>query len=121
MMTFSRLLAVASLLVASTAAARTLYVGSGLGTITAYDFDESSAPLKQLFQTSDSSPSPSWQSIFGGYLYSVSETSGTTDGVIMAYKIESDKKLTKKGSAKSLAGPVSIAVAKEGKLLVSAA
>lgn len=120
-MTFSRLLTAASLLTASMVSARTLYVGSGQGSITVYNFDESNAPLKQIFQTTDSSPNPSWQTIAGSYLFSVSETSANTEGVITAYKIESDKKLTKKGSAKSLSGPVSIAVGKEGKLLVSAA
>ncbi|RPA89955.1 putative isomerase YbhE [Choiromyces venosus 120613-1] len=104
-------------------AARTLFVGSGKGTIKSYEFDETATDkvfIKEIFSTSDSSPAPTWQTIFGNLLYSVSETEGT-EGVVTAYQIGSDKKLIKKGSAKGLAGPVSIAVGKGGKLVVSAA
>ena len=76
--------------------------------------------IKELGSTSESAPAPTWQTIFGNLLYSVSETNATTDGVITAYQIGPDKKLIKKGSAKGVAGPVSIAVGKGGKLVVSA-
>ncbi|PUU72390.1 Lactonase, 7-bladed beta-propeller-domain-containing protein [Tuber borchii] len=88
-------------------AARTLIVGSGAGTITTYEFDEtanSQGLIKELGATSGSAPAPTWQTIFGNLLYSIG----------------SDKKLIKKGSAKGVAAPVSIAVGKGGKLVVSA-
>ncbi|KAG0134852.1 Lactonase, 7-bladed beta-propeller-domain-containing protein [Tuber indicum] len=112
------------LLMASTAsAARTLFVGSAKGTIKTYEFDETANyqySIKELASTSESSPAPTWQTIFGNLLYSVSETEATADGVVTAYQIGSDKKLIKKGSARGIAGPVSITVCKGGKLAITA-
>jgi len=113
-----------TLLMATTAsAARTLIVGSAKGTIKTYEFDErANGPgfIKELGSTSESAPAPTWQTIFGNLLYSVSETNASTDGVITAYQIGSDKKLIKKGSAKGVGGLVSIVVGKGGKLVTSA-
>jgi 6-phosphogluconolactonase (cycloisomerase 2 family) len=118
-MTFRNL--AASLLMASTAVARTLFLGSSEGSITAYNFDESSNQLTELFRTWESAPAPTWQTIYGNILYSVSETSTQMKGVVTAYKIEEDRRLTKKEGAEGLSGPVSIAVANEGMLLIVAA
>ncbi|PWW76193.1 putative isomerase YbhE [Tuber magnatum] len=113
-----------TLLMATTAsAARTLFVGSGKGTIKSYEFDETANAqglVKELASTSESSPAPTWQTIFGDLLYSVSESGVPAEGVVTAYQIGSNRKLIKKGSAKGVAGPVSIAVGKDGKLVISA-
>ena len=117
------ILRITLLMAATASAARTLIVGSAKGTIKSYEFDESAnGPgfIKELGSTSESAPAPTWQTIFGDLLYSVSETNATTEGVITAYQIGADKKLIKKGSAKGVAGPVSIAVGKGGRFVASA-
>ncbi|CUS12916.1 unnamed protein product [Tuber aestivum] len=113
-----------ALLMATTASAgRTLFVGSGKGTIKSYEFDETANAqglMKELASTAESSPAATWQTIFGDLLYSVSETSVPVDGVVTAYQIGPDKKLIKKGSAKGTPSPVSLGVGKGGKLVISA-
>jgi len=123
-MTFStlRILTASLLFHASMAsAARTLFVGNsqsfGQGSITAYSFDESSKSLQELSRSFESDPSPTWQTIYGSILYSVSETN---NGKITAYRIGSRKNLSKISSANAQNGPVSIAVAKGGSLLITA-
>jgi len=122
-MSLRSILRITFLLATTASATRTLIVGSAKGTIKTYEFDERAGTrglIKELWSTSESAPAPTWQTIFGNLLYSVREANPPTDGVITAYQIGSDKKLIKKGSAKGVASPVSIAVGKGGKLVVSA-
>lgn len=109
----------AILFASSTAMAncKTLYVGSNNGQIFSYSITGSI--LKQVSVTNDSYPAPSWQTISGDYLYSVSETSGNDPGTITAYRI-SDGIFSKVSSTAGLPGPVNIAVANGGTMLISA-
>lgn len=97
--------------------AATLIVGSNDGPIVSYSLNGNT--LSQISSNSDSTAA-SWQTITPNFIYSVSETGGTDPGTITAYTI-SNGVLKKVGSDKGLPGPVSIAVADGGSMLVSAA
>lgn len=98
--------------------AKTLYVGSGAGQIHSYSV--ANGAFTKISSTNDSFPAPTWQTIYGDYLYSVSESGGNEPGAITAYTI-ADGKFTKKSVATGLSGPVHIAIVGKGTGLITAA
>lgn len=97
--------------------AATLIVGSNDGVILTYSLNGNT--LTKIASNSDS-PAASWQTVGSNFVYSVGETGGTTPGPITAYKINNGA-LQKVSSDTGLAGPVSIAVAEGGTMLITAA
>lgn len=97
--------------------AATLLVGSNDGPIVSYSFANN--VLTKISSNSDSTAA-SWQTVTPNFVYSVSETSGTVPGVVTAYSITNGV-LKKISSDKGLPGPVNIAVAESGTMLIAAA
>lgn len=97
--------------------ASTLIVGSNDGVIVTYSL--SGNTLTKIASNSDT-PAASWQTVTSNFIYSVSESGGTDPGSVTAYTITNGI-LKKISSDTGLPGPVNIAVAENGSMLIAAA
>ncbi|KAL7266762.1 hypothetical protein RUND412_010674 [Rhizina undulata] len=103
----------------SSAIAKPLFVGSYSGNITALNFDGTGFTTVGVY--SGSAPNPSWQSLVGNILYSVSENWSTDPGVIHSYKVgDNGETLDAINTAEGLPAPVHIAVTSNRSLLIVA-